>query len=62
MEGDMRITEGQTLSEDHGNYMYINEGPIFNENHQKFNITLENFIRIITMNQIPRGAQPENFP
>lgn len=43
MEGDMRLIEGQTLSEDHGNYIYINEGPIFNENHQKFNITLEKF-------------------
>lgn len=43
MEGDMRLIEGQTLSEDHGNYMYINEGPIFNENHQKFNITLDKF-------------------
>ncbi len=41
MEGDMRLVEGQTLSEDHGNYMYINEGPLFFENHQKFNITLE---------------------
>jgi cytochrome c biogenesis protein ResB len=43
MEGDMRLIEGQTLSEDHGNYMFINEGPLFNENHQKFDITLEKF-------------------
>jgi cytochrome c biogenesis protein len=43
MEGDMRLTEGQTLSEDHVNYMYINEGPLFFENHQKFDITLEKF-------------------
>lgn len=43
MEGDMRLTEGQTLSEDHGNYMYINEGPLFFEKHQKLNITLEKF-------------------
>ncbi len=43
MEGDMRLVEGQTLSEDHGNYMYINEGPLFFENHQKFDITLEKF-------------------
>jgi cytochrome c biogenesis protein ResB len=43
MEGDMRLIEGQTLSENHGNYMYINEGSIFNENHKKFNITLEKF-------------------
>lgn len=43
MEGDMRLTEGQTLSEDHGNYMYINEGPLFFDNHQKFDITLEKF-------------------
>lgn len=43
MEGDMRLIEGQTLSEDHGNYMFINEGPFFYENHKKFNITLEKF-------------------
>jgi cytochrome c biogenesis protein len=43
MEGDMRLIEGQTLSEEHGNYMFINEGPFFNENHQKFDITLEKF-------------------
>jgi cytochrome c biogenesis protein ResB len=43
MEGDMRLIEGQTLSEDHGNYMFINEGTFFYENHQKFNISLEKF-------------------
>jgi cytochrome c biogenesis protein len=43
MEGDMRLIEGQTLSEDHGNYMFINEGPFFYENHMKFNISLEKF-------------------
>jgi len=43
MEGDMRLIEGQTLSEDHGNYMFINEGPFFYENHQKFDISLEKF-------------------
>lgn len=43
MEGDMRLTVGQTLSEDHMNYMYINEGPLFFENHQKFDITLQEF-------------------
>ncbi len=43
MEGDMRLIEGQTLSEDHGNYMFINEGPFFNENHKGFDITLEKF-------------------
>jgi len=43
MEGDMRLIEGQLLSEDHENYMFINEGPFFNENHKKFDITLEKF-------------------
>lgn len=43
MEGDIRLTVGQTLSEDHMNYMYINEGPLFFENHQKFDITLQEF-------------------
>ncbi|VVB85677.1 Cytochrome c biogenesis protein Ccs1 [uncultured archaeon] len=43
MEGDMRLIEGQTLSEEHGNYMFINEGPFFNEKHQNFDISLEKF-------------------
>ncbi len=43
MEGDMRLIEGQTISEEHGNYMFINEGPFFNEQHQKFDISLEKF-------------------
>lgn len=43
MEGDMRLIEGQTLSEDHANYMFINEGPFFYENHKKFDISLERF-------------------
>lgn len=44
MEGDMRLIEGQTLSEEeHGNYKFINEGPFFNEKHRKFDITLEKF-------------------
>jgi cytochrome c biogenesis protein ResB len=43
MEGDMRLIEGQNLSEDHENYMFINEGPFFYENHQKFNISLDKF-------------------
>ncbi len=43
MEGDMRLIEGQTFSEDHGNYLFINEGPFFHENHKKFNISLEKF-------------------
>ncbi len=43
MEGDMRLIEGQTLREEHGNYMFINEGPFFNEQHRKFDISLEKF-------------------
>jgi cytochrome c biogenesis protein ResB len=43
MEGDMRLIEGQALSEDHTNYMFINEGPFFYENHKKFDISLEKF-------------------
>ncbi len=57
MEGDMRLIEGQTLSEDHGNYMFINEGPFFNEKHEKFNITLEKFYsNYVDGTGIPRGA------
>ncbi|NJD78452.1 MAG: cytochrome c biogenesis protein ResB [Candidatus Methanoperedens sp.] len=43
MEGDMRLIEGQTLSEDHGNYIFVNEGLFFYGNHQKFDINLEKF-------------------
>lgn len=43
MEGDMKLIEGQTLSEEHGNYVFINEGPFFSEDHQKFDINLEKF-------------------
>ncbi|HMB44534.1 MAG TPA: cytochrome c biogenesis protein ResB, partial [Candidatus Methanoperedens sp.] len=43
MEGDMRLIEGQTLSEDHKNYVFVNEGPFFYDNHQKFDINLEKF-------------------
>ncbi|HWR26633.1 MAG TPA: cytochrome c biogenesis protein ResB [candidate division Zixibacteria bacterium] len=57
MEGDMRLIEGQTLSEDHGNYMFINEGPFFNEKHEKFDITLEKFYsNYMDETGTPRGA------
>ncbi|MCX9085897.1 MAG: cytochrome c biogenesis protein ResB [Candidatus Methanoperedens sp.] len=57
MEGDMRLIEGQTLSEDHENYMFINEGPFFNEAHQGFNITLQKFYaKYNDETNTPRGA------
>lgn len=57
MEGDMRLIEGQTLAEDHSNYMFINEGPFFYENHQKFDISLEKFFAdYIDEAGTPRGA------
>ena len=60
MEGDMRLIEGQTLSEEHGNYMFINEGAFFNEKHQKFDITLEKFYADYKdENGISRGAAGE---
>ena len=56
MEGDMRLIEGQTLSEDHGNYIFINEGPFFNEKHEKFDITLEKFYsNYVDETGTPRG-------
>ena len=61
MEGDMRLIEGQTLSEDHGNYMFINEGPFFYENHKKFNISLEKFYADYTDETgTPRGPGGKN--
>jgi cytochrome c biogenesis protein ResB len=57
MEGDMRLIEGQTLSEVHANYMFINEGPFFNEGHNGFNITLQNFYANFNdETNTPRGA------
>lgn len=57
MEGDMRLIEGQTLSEDHGNYIFVNEGPFFNGNHQKFDINLDKFyIDYKDETGTPRGA------
>ncbi|NJD77393.1 MAG: cytochrome c biogenesis protein ResB [Candidatus Methanoperedens sp.] len=57
MEGDMRLIEGQSLQEDHGNYMFINEGPLFYENHQKFDIKLDKFYPdYIDSTDTPRGA------
>jgi cytochrome c biogenesis protein len=56
MEGDMQLIEGQALSEDHGNYKFINEGPFFNENHKKFNISLVKFDpEYIDESGTPRG-------
>ncbi len=57
MEGDMRLIEGQTLNEDNGNYMFIDEGPFFNEKHEKFDISLEKFYaNYVDPSGIPRGA------
>ena len=57
MEGDMRLIEGQTLSEEHKNYMLINEGPFFNEAHLGFNITLQKFYANYNdETNTPRGA------
>jgi cytochrome c biogenesis protein len=60
MEGDMRLIEGQTLSEEHGNYMLVNEGPFFNENHERFDIKLEKFYPDYKdETDTPRGAAGE---
>ncbi len=60
MEGDMRLIEGQTLEEEHGNYMFINEGPFFNEQHSKFGISLERFFPDYKdETNTPRGAAGE---
>lgn len=60
MEGDMQLIEGQALSEDHGNYRFINEGPLFNENHKKFDISLVRFDpEYIDESGTPRGPAGE---
>jgi cytochrome c biogenesis protein ResB len=60
MEGDMRLIEGQTLEEEHANYMFINEGHFFNENHQGFGISLLKFFPDYKdETNTPRGAAGE---
>jgi cytochrome c biogenesis protein len=60
MEGDMRLIEGQTMEEEHGNYMFINEGPFFYEQHRKFGISLERFFPDYKdETHTPRGAAGE---
>lgn len=43
MEGAMELVEGQMLTESHRNYVFLNEGPLFNEKHQNFGVVLERF-------------------
>ena len=43
MEGAMELVEGQMLTEEHRNYVLLNEGPLFGEDHQGFGVRLEKF-------------------
>lgn len=43
MEGDIRLIEGQNVSESRENYIFINEGPFSSGNHAYFNISLDRF-------------------
>ena len=43
MEGAMELVEGQMLTESHQNYVILNEGALFGEDHQGFGIRLEKF-------------------
>ncbi|MDF1533622.1 MAG: cytochrome c biogenesis protein ResB [Methanosarcinaceae archaeon] len=43
MEGAMELVEGQMLTEDHRNYVLLNEGPLFGEVHQGFGVHLDKF-------------------
>ncbi|MDF1532172.1 MAG: cytochrome c biogenesis protein ResB [ANME-2 cluster archaeon] len=43
MEGRLQLVEGQTLYEQHQDYFYVAEGPLFDEKHQNFGFILERF-------------------
>lgn len=40
LSGVMLLTEGQAFTENHLNYLNVVEAPLFNENHQFFNVSL----------------------
>ena len=40
LEGEIVLTEGQELSEEHSNYTRISEGPLFRERHNGFKLRL----------------------
>ena len=43
MEGAMELVEGQMLTEAHQNYVLLNKGPLFGEDHQGFGVRLDSF-------------------
>ncbi|MCL7415248.1 MAG: cytochrome c biogenesis protein ResB [ANME-2 cluster archaeon] len=43
MEGRLQLVEGQTLYEQHQDYMYVAEGPLFDEKHRNYGVLLERF-------------------
>ncbi|MCL7413233.1 MAG: cytochrome c biogenesis protein ResB [ANME-2 cluster archaeon] len=43
MEGRLQLVEGQTLYEQHQDYFYVAEGPLFDEKHRDFGFILERF-------------------
>ncbi len=40
-EGEVVLTEGQTLREVHSDYIFMHEGPFFKENHKGFSLRLD---------------------
>ncbi|TFH47057.1 MAG: hypothetical protein E4G94_00980 [ANME-2 cluster archaeon] len=43
MEGKLQLAEGQSLSEQHQEYFYVAEGPLFKEQHKNLVFRLEKF-------------------
>lgn len=48
MSGYVEIAEGETFVESHRNYGSVTEGPLFNENHLGFEVTVTKLERIFT--------------
>ena len=60
MEGRLQLVEGQTLYEQPQDYFYVAEGPLFNDEHKNFGITLERFHpRYVDAEGVYRGAASE---
>lgn len=60
MEGRLQMVEGQTLYEQHRDYFYVAEGPLFDEKHRDLGFILERFHpRYEDTKGVYRGAASE---
>ena len=73
LEGEIVLTEGQELSEEHSNYTRISEGPLFRERHNGFKLRLNkvevrrtkkgdvpDYVSLITIYHVRKSPVPIN--